>query len=133
MSVRAGDVLRQSNEGEQMFKMFRLIPETDDLLENAWRTRNWPTFIRTWLVSSVAMVVVTFVMTFIMLYVPFLVYNVVVSIVAALFGGGAHLVGPSLGEVFSTLAALSAVMVGLVTLIFTVPVMLLKQLSGQFK
>jgi len=92
-----------------------------------------PTFIRTWLVSSVAMVVVTFVMTFIMLYVPFLVYNVVVSIVAALFGGGAHLVGPSLGEVFSTLAALSAVMVGLVTLIFTVPVMLLKQLSGQFK
>jgi hypothetical protein len=116
-----------------MFKMFRLIPETDDLLQNAWRTRNWPTFIRAWLISSVAMAAVTFVMTFILLYIPFLVYNALVSISALIFGGTAHLVGPSLGELFSTFAVPFAVVVGLVTLILTVPVMLLKQLSGEFK
>jgi hypothetical protein len=56
-----------------------------------------------------------------------------VSIAALIFGGTAKVVGPSLGEVFSNLAAPLAVMVGLVTLIFTVPVMVLKQLSGEFK
>jgi hypothetical protein len=115
-----------------MFKMFRLIPETDDLLQNAWRTRNWPTFIRVSLIASVAMVAVTFVMTFLFLYIPFLVYNVPVSIAALIFGGTAKFVGPSLGDIF-TFATPLAVMVGLVTLIFTVPVMLLKQLSGEFK
>jgi uncharacterized BrkB/YihY/UPF0761 family membrane protein len=116
-----------------MFKMFRLIPETDDLLQNAWRTRNWPSFIRVWLIASVAMVAVTFVMTFILLYIPFLVYNVPVSIAALIFGGTAKFAGPSLGEIFSNLAAPLSVMIGLVTLIFTVPVMVLKQLSGEFK
>jgi uncharacterized BrkB/YihY/UPF0761 family membrane protein len=115
-----------------MFKIFRLIPQTDDLLQNAWRTRNWPSFIRGWLIASVAMVAATFVMTFILLYIPFLVYNVPVSISALIFGGTAKGVGPSLGEVFSMAAPL-AVMVGLVILIFTVPVMVLKQLSGEFK
>jgi uncharacterized BrkB/YihY/UPF0761 family membrane protein len=116
-----------------MFKMFRLIPETDDLLQNAWRTRNWPTFIRVSLIASVAMVAVTFVMTFLFLYIPFLVYNVPVSIAALIFGGTAKFAGPSLGDIFSNLAAPLSVMIGLVTLIFTVPVMVLKQLSGEFK
>jgi hypothetical protein len=115
-----------------MFKMFRLIPETDHLLQNAWRTRSWPSFIRVWLIASVAMVAATFVMAFILLYIPFLIYNVPVSISALIFGGTAKLVGPSLGEVFSMAAPL-AVMVGLVVLIFTVPVMVLKKLSGEFK
>ena len=120
------------HEGKQMLRIFRLIPETDDLLQNAWRTRKWATFIRVWLLASVAMVPVTFVMTFILLYIPFLVYNVLISVAALIFGGTAKGVGPSLGEVFSMAAPL-AVMVGLVTLIFTVPVMMLKQLSGEFK
>jgi hypothetical protein len=79
------------------------------------------------------MAAATFVLTFIFLYVPFVAYNVPVSIAASIFGGTAKLVGPSLGEVFSSLAVPFAVMVGLLTLIFTVPVMLLKQLSGEFK
>src|ERR1700730_15472389 len=116
-----------------MFKMFRLVPETDDLLQNAWRTRNWPTFIRGWLVSSVARGVAIFVLSFILLYIPFLVYRSLFSISGLIFGGTAHLVGPSLGELFSTFAVPFAVAVGLVTVIFTVPVMLLKQLSGEFK
>jgi hypothetical protein len=116
-----------------MFKIFRLIPETDDLLQNAWRTRNWPSFIRVWLIASVAMAAATFGIAFILLYIPFLVYNVPVSISALIFGSTAKLAGPSLGELFSTIAAPLAVMVGLATLIFTVPVMALKQLSGEFK
>ena len=116
-----------------MLKMFRLIGETEDLLINAWRTRKWATFIRVWLLASVAMVPVTFVMTFILLYIPFLVYNALISVAALIFGGTPTLVGPSLDTVFSTLAVPFAVMVGLLTLIFTVPVMMLKQLSGEFK
>jgi uncharacterized BrkB/YihY/UPF0761 family membrane protein len=121
------------HEGKQMLRIFRLIPETDELLQNAWRTRKWATFIRVWLLASVAMVPVTFVMTFILLYIPFLVYNVLISVAALIFGGTPTLVGPSLDVLFSTVAVPLAVMVGLLTLILTAPVMMLKQLSGEFK
>ena len=121
------------HEGKQMLRMFRLIGETEDLLINAWRTRKWATFIRVWLLASVAMVPVTFVMTFILLYIPFLVYNALISVAALIVGSTPTLVGPSLDALFSTVAVPFAVMVGLLTLICTVPVMLLKQLSGEFK
>jgi hypothetical protein len=104
-----------------MLRMFRLIGETEDLLINAWRTRRWATFIRVWLLASVAMVPVTFVVTFIFLYIPFLVYNGLISVAALIFGGTPTLVGPSLDVLFSTVAVPFAVMVGLLTLIFTVP------------
>jgi hypothetical protein len=90
-----------------MLRMFRLVGETEDLLINAWRTRKWATFIRVWLLASVAMVPVTFVMTFILLYIPFLVYNVLISVAALIFGGTPTLVGPSLDVLFSTFAVLS--------------------------
>ena len=56
--------LRQFNEGEQMPRMIQLMVETDDVLESSWRTRQWVTFIRVWLVTSVAMVAVAFVIPF---------------------------------------------------------------------
>lgn len=70
-----------------MLRVFKLLGEADDLLENSWRTRQWATFIRVLLITSVAMVAVTFVSAFILLYIPFLVYNAVVSISALIFGG----------------------------------------------
>lgn len=115
-----------------MLRLFRLLRETDELLINAWRTRRWVTFIRVWLIASVAMVAVAFVIPFIFIYIPFSIYNVVAWVIAAIFGATAKLLATSFSDVFQ-LALPFGVTVGLVTLIFTPPVMMLKQLSGEFK
>jgi hypothetical protein len=125
--------LRQFNEGEQMPRMIQLMVETDDVLESSWRTRQWVTFIRVWLVTSVAMVVVAFLIPFVFIYIPFFIYNVLVSVGAVIFGGSGKPSGPSFSEISWTFALPFGVMAGLCTLIFTVPVMMLKQLSGEFK
>lgn len=116
-----------------MLRMIKLMVETDDLLESSWRTRQWATFIRVWLVTSVAMVVVAFLIPFVFIYTPFFIYNVLVSVGAVIFGGSAKPSGPSFSELSRTFALPSGVLVGLCSLIFTVPVMMFKQLSGEFK
>jgi uncharacterized BrkB/YihY/UPF0761 family membrane protein len=103
-----------------MFKMSEFIGHADTLLESAWRERKWSAFIRVWLMSSLALLVICFVTPFVF---PGLLYNVV----ALIFG----IKLLPLSELWN-LAAPFAVMVGAFTLIFTVPVMLLKQLSGEF-
>ena len=116
-----------------MLRMIQLMVETDDLLESSWRTRQWATFIRVWLVTSVAMVVVASLIPFIFIYIPFFIYNVLVSVGAVIFGGSAKLSGPSFSELSRTFALPSGVLVGLCSLIFTAPVMMFKQLSGESK
>jgi len=108
-----------------MLKMFELVGHADALLEGAWRERKWGTFIRLWLMTSVALLILSFVAPFVFFYLPALVYNVVFWIL------GKTLLNVSISDIWY-LAAPFAAMVGLVTLIFTVPVMLLKQLSGEF-
>ena len=116
-----------------MLRLIQLMVETDDALEGSWRTRQWATFIRVWLVASVAMVVVGFFIPFVLIYIPFFIYNVVVSVGAVIFGGSGKPSGPSFSEISWTFALPFGVMAGLCNLIFTVPVMMLKQLSGEFK
>jgi len=108
-----------------MLKMFELVGHADALLEGAWRERKWGTFIRLWLMTSVALLILSFAAPFVVFYLPALVYNVVVWVL------GKTLLNVSISDIWY-LAAPFAAMVGLVTLIFTVPVMLLKQLSGEF-
>ena len=100
--------------------MFEFVGHADDLLISAWRERKWGDFIRVWLMTSVALLVLSFAAPFVF---PGLVYDVV----AAIFG--AKLL--SISDLWN-LAAPFAAMVGAFTLIFTVPVMMLKQLSGEF-
>ena len=108
-----------------MLKMFELVGHADALLEGAWRERKWGTFIRLWLMTSVALLILSFAAPFVVFYLPALVYNVVAWVI------GKTLLNVSISDIWY-LAAPFAAMVGLVTLIFTVPVMLLKQLSGEF-
>ena len=108
-----------------MLKMFELVGHTDTLLEGAWREHKWGTFIRVWLMTSVALLIVSFVAPFVFFYLPALVYNLFASII------GEKLLAVSISDIWY-LAAPFAAMVAAVTLIFTVPVMLLKQLSGEF-
>ena len=108
-----------------MLKMFELVGHADALLEGAWRERKWGTFIRLWLMTSVALLILSFAAPFVVFYLPALVYNVVVWVL------GKTLLNVSISDIWY-LAAPFAAMVGLVTLIFTVPVMLHQQLSGEF-
>ena len=108
-----------------MLKMFELVGHADALLEGAWREHKWGTFIRVWLMTSVALLILSFVAPFVFFYLPSLVYNLFASII------GEKLLAVSISDIWY-LAAPFAAMVGAVTLIFTVPVMLLKQLSGEF-
>jgi hypothetical protein len=116
-----------------MLRLIQLMVETDDALESSWRTRQWATFILVWLVASVAMVVVGFFIPFALIYIPFFIYNVLVSVGAVIFGGSSKPSGPSFSELSWALALPFGVLVGLCTLIFTAPVMMFKQLSGEFK
>jgi hypothetical protein len=108
-----------------MLKMFELVGHADTLLEGAWRERRWGTFIRVWLMTSVALLILSFVAPFVFFYLPALVYNLFAFII------GEKPLAVSISDIWY-LAAPFAAMVAAVTLIFTVPVMLLKQLSGEF-
>ena len=116
-----------------MLRKFQLFGTADDLLLNSWRERNWATFIRLWLMVSVGMTVLSFLMPLVFLYLPSAIYNGVASVIAALFGSTARLLAISFSDTLWNLAAPFGAMVGSFALAFAVPVMLLKQLSGDFK
>jgi len=109
-----------------MLRIFRLVGQADDLLEYSWRERKWATFIRIWLIATFWLTLMTLLSPFIFLYAPASIYNGM----AFLIGG--HILAVSFSDVLWTLAMPIAATVGLSTLIFTVPVMLLKQASGEF-
>jgi hypothetical protein len=110
-----------------MLRMFQLIGEADDLLENSWQQRNWPTFMRVWLLGSLWLTVTAFLMPFIFVYLPGSLWNAVAAVI------GAKTFVLLFYDLFWNLALPFCAMVGLFTLIFTAPVMLLKQISGDFK
>jgi hypothetical protein len=108
-----------------MLRLFRQIWDTDDLLERAWHERRWNIFTPLWFKSSVAMAVLCFVL-------PFFAIPVVLVIdgVALIFGSKGIIW--SIPDLWNFAWPFSA-LVGLLCLIFTVPVMVLKEYSGEFK
>jgi len=109
-----------------MLRMFQLVVQADDLLEYSWRERRWATFIRIWLMATFWLALMSLLSPFIFLYVPVSIYNGVAFVI------GGKILAVSFSDMLWTLAMPLAAMVGLFTLIFTVPVMLLKQASGEF-
>jgi hypothetical protein len=107
-----------------MLRVSQLIGEADHLLESAWREHKWATFARVWLMASVALTALAFVTPFVFMYIPASIYNIGAAVV------GAKVLGISFFDMFWNLAAPLAAMVGLFALIFTMPAMMLKQLSG---
>jgi hypothetical protein len=55
--------------------LFGLIGQADDLLEGSWQRGDWPSFVRTWLVSTVGVAVVAFVLPFVMFMLPAMIYD----------------------------------------------------------
>jgi hypothetical protein len=105
---------------------FHLVGQADHLLESAWRERKWGTFVRIWLTTTVGLMVLAFVIPFVFIYFPVFLYN----IIPRLLGG--KILNISLFDVW-VIAGPLAVMAGVFTLIFTVPVMMLKQISGDLR
>ena len=107
-----------------MLRLFQLISETDDLLERSFHEGRWRTFIRTWLSCTVAIIVACFVTTF--LAIPAVL---VINAIAFVFGG--HGINWSFYDLWNFAWPFSSI-VGLLSLIFTIPAMLLKKFSGEF-
>lgn len=109
-----------------MLRIFQLVGQADDLLEHSWRQRKWATFIRIWLIATFWLALMSLLSPFIFLYVPVSIDDGVAFVI------GWKIFALSFFDLLWTLAMPLAAMVGLSTLIFTVPVMLLKQVSGEF-
>jgi uncharacterized protein YqhQ len=112
--------------GKQMSGTFHLVGQADHLLESSWRERKWGTFIRVWLTTTVGLMVLAFVLPFVFIYLPAFLYNIIPRV----FGG--KILNVLIFDMW-TLGAGLAIMVGLFTLILTMPVMMLKQISGDLR
>jgi hypothetical protein len=107
---------------ETMLRLLRLIPETEETLQASWHERRWDIFVKAWLAVTVGVFAL-------MLAVPFLVVPValVINVVAYVFG--ARGLTLSIYGLWDFALPFSA-MVALAALVLTVPVMILKELSG---
>jgi hypothetical protein len=106
-----------------MLRVFQLIPGTEDILQASWHARRWGTFVKAWLALTVGMAALV-------LVVPFLVVPVVLVINVVAYAFGAKGLTLSIYDLWNFALPFSA-MVGLVALSLTVPVMVLKELSGE--
>jgi hypothetical protein len=107
-------------------RTFQFVVEADNLLELSWQERKRAIFIRIWLESTLWVTVMTFLSPFVFFLIPMWIWNLVALVI------GARLVAFSFSETLLTLAMPVSAMVAVSMLIFTVPVMLLKQVSGEF-
>jgi len=103
--------------------LFRMVGQTDALLDQAWTHRKWGTFVQLWLAASIGMAVLPSLMVLVVLLVPGVSYNGFAALARW------RTIGISLSELWHLAAGLG-VIIGLFTLIFTVPVMLLRQVCG---
>jgi hypothetical protein len=105
---------------------FGLITHADDLLEGSWLRRDWPSFVRTWLIASVGVAIVAFLMPFVMFLLPALIYDGL-----ALFMKTRAL--PISFHDSLQFGLRFGAMVGGFFLISTIPAMLFKQMCGDWK
>jgi hypothetical protein len=115
-----------------MLRLLEYVSEADDLIERAWQERNWAAFIRLWLFAAFWLAVLAFLTPFIFAYLPASIYNALAWVAARIFGGTAKLVSLSISDISWSIAIPFCIAVGLFTLALTVPVMLFKQISGEF-
>ena len=101
-----------------MFGMFDFVAHTDDLLMRAWnaKPRDWGTLLRLCLMVAVALGILCFVIGFVLVFVA--------SFKAPL--------GTKLSEAFFFGWSFAALVTSF-ALILTLPAMVLKQISGDFK
>jgi hypothetical protein len=107
-------------------EIFRMVGQSDALLDQAWTQRRWGTFVPLWLAASGGLALLPAVLVFVFLLVPGLLYNAFAAVIHA------KALTISLAELWHLAAGLGAI-IGLFTLVFTVPVMLFRQVSGDLR
>lgn len=106
--------------------LFGLISQADDLLEGSWQRRDWPTFVRTWLIATVAVAVLAFLMPFVMFMLPALAYDLVALFMKT------RTIPISFRETLAFGLRFGG-MVGAFFLVSAIPIMLFKQICGDWK
>lgn len=104
---------------------FSLIGQADDVLEGSWRRHDWSAFVRVWLVSSVAVTVVGFLLPFIFFMLPALLYDLLALFMKT------RTIPISLKETTNFGLSFGG-MVGATFLVSAIPIMLFKQVCGDW-
>ena len=85
--------------------------------------RRWATFVQLWLAASVGMMLLPAIMVLVVLFIPGLLYNAFAAVIRA------RMLSISVADLWRLAAGLGGI-IGLFTLLFTVPVMFFRQLCG---
>jgi hypothetical protein len=104
-------------------ELFRMVGQSDSLLDEAWTHRRWATFVQLWLAASVGMTLLPAIMVFAVLLIPGLLYNAFAALIHT------RMLSISVADLWHLAAGLGGI-IGLFTLLFTMPVMLFRQLCG---
>jgi hypothetical protein len=106
--------------------VFGLIGQADDLLEGSWQRRDWGTFVRTWLATTVGVALVAFVLPFIMFMLPAMIYDLVALFMKT------RTIPISFRETLAFGLRFGG-MVGAFFLVSAIPIMLFKQFCGDWE
>ena len=106
--------------------VFGLILQADNLLEGSWQSRDWPTFVRTWLVTTVGVAVMAFLLPFLMFMLPALLYDLLALVMKTRTIPISFRDSLAFGSRFGG-------MVGLFFFVSVIPMMYLKQIAGDWK
>jgi hypothetical protein len=104
-------------------ELFRMVGQSDALLDEAWMHRRWATFVQLWLAASVGMMLLPAIMVFVVLLIPGLLYNAFAAVIHK------RMLSISVADLWHLAAGMGGI-IGLFTLLFTMPVMLFRQLCG---
>lgn len=105
--------------------VFGLIGQADNLLESSWQRRDWGSFVRTWLVSTVAVALIAFVLPFLMFMLPALLYDLVALFMKT------RTIPISFQETLNFGLRFGG-MVGIFFLLSLIPILLFKQICGDW-
>ena len=106
--------------------LFGLIGQADNLLEGSWQSRDWGSFVRTWLASSVGVAVVGFLLPFVMFMIPAMIYDLVALFMKT------RTIPISFNETLAFGLRFGG-MAGVFFLISAIPMMMFKQVCGDWK
>jgi hypothetical protein len=112
-------------------RIFGLIPWADNMIENAWRARNWMTFLKLWLIFTVGIAVVTFLLVFVSgtLYLEGMRVHQLVKVRADTAMSISQFMAGQYSGLWNFAVGFTAI-AGLGALLTAVPVMLMKQMYG---
>lgn len=110
----------------KIMTLFGLIGQADTQLEQSWQHQNWGSFARVWLISSVVIALIAFVLPFIFFMLPSMIYDLATTFTHT------KIIRVSFPETLDFALRFGGV-VGGVFFLTAIPIMLFKQICGDWK